>query len=105
MPLMRNVLLLQVIGVQPAASDAMRQSVAAGRIVDAPSSDTLSDATAGGQTGYAVTGVQGHCKHCGCHRCQCAPRAVASVACVRGASWPIPTLHAAVTSWVARASL
>jgi hypothetical protein len=36
-----------VIGVQPAASDVMRQSVAAGRIVDAPSSDTLSDATAG----------------------------------------------------------
>lgn len=40
-------LLMQVIGVQPAASDVMRQSVAAGHIVDAPSSDTLSDATAG----------------------------------------------------------
>lgn len=41
------LLLLQVIGVQPAASDVMRQSVAAGRIVDAPSNETLSDATAG----------------------------------------------------------
>jgi threonine dehydratase len=43
-------LLLQVIGVQPAASDVMRQSVAAGHIVDAPSSETLSDATAGAAT-------------------------------------------------------
>jgi threonine dehydratase len=50
MLLMRFVL-LQVIGVQPAASDVMRQSVAAGRIVDAPLSDTLSDATAGRQLG------------------------------------------------------
>lgn len=33
--------------MQPAASDVMRQSVEAGRIVDVPSSDTLSDATAG----------------------------------------------------------
>jgi threonine dehydratase len=36
-----------VVGAQPAASDVMRQSVAAGCIVDAPSGDTLSDATAG----------------------------------------------------------
>jgi threonine dehydratase len=49
--LLMKTVLLQVIGVQPAASDAMRQSVAAGRIVDAPSGDTLSDATAGRQTG------------------------------------------------------
>lgn len=47
-----HCVLLQVIGVQPAASDVMRQSVAAGHIVDAPSSDTLSDATAGGQNGW-----------------------------------------------------
>eukprot|EP00879_Flechtneria_rotunda_P021878 GHRR01023073.1.p1 GENE.GHRR01023073.1~~GHRR01023073.1.p1 ORF type:complete len:253 (+),score=120.28 GHRR01023073.1:93-851(+) len=40
-----------VVGVQPAASAVMRQSVEAGRIVEAPSSGsllTLSDATAGG---------------------------------------------------------
>lgn len=43
-----------VVGAQPAASDVMRQSVAAGVIVDAPSDDTLSDATAGA----AVRGVQ-----------------------------------------------
>ena len=37
-----------VVGCQPAASDVMRQSVAAGYIVDVPSGATLSDATAGG---------------------------------------------------------
>jgi threonine dehydratase len=37
----------QVIGVQPTASDVMRQCVAAGRIVDVPCGNTLSDATAG----------------------------------------------------------
>ena len=36
-----------VVGCQPAASDVMRQSVAAGYIVDVPSGATLSDATAG----------------------------------------------------------
>lgn len=36
-----------VVGCQPAASDVMRQSVAAGHIVDMPSENTLSDATAG----------------------------------------------------------
>lgn len=36
-----------VVGAQPAASDVMRQSVAAGRIVEVASADTLSDATAG----------------------------------------------------------
>ncbi len=38
----------RVVGCQPAASDVMRQSVAAGRIVEVPSQETLSDATAGG---------------------------------------------------------
>lgn len=38
----------RVVGCQPAASDVMRQSVAAGIIVDVPSQPTLSDATAGG---------------------------------------------------------
>ncbi len=38
----------RVVGCQPAASDVMRQSVAAGHIVDVPSEDTLSDGTAGG---------------------------------------------------------
>ncbi len=40
-----------VVGCQPAASDVMRQSVAAGTIVDMPSAPTLSDATAGEHTG------------------------------------------------------
>ena len=38
---------LRVVGCQPAASNVMQQSVAAGRIVQATSSDTLSDGTAG----------------------------------------------------------
>lgn len=39
---------IRVVGCQPAASDAMRASVVAGRIVDQPSGDTLSDGSAGG---------------------------------------------------------
>lgn len=46
---------VRVVGCQPAASDVMRQSVLAGRIVDAPSGDTLSDATAGGIEEGAIT--------------------------------------------------
>jgi hypothetical protein len=38
---------VRVVGCQPAASNVMQQSVAAGRVVDAPSGDTLSDGTAG----------------------------------------------------------
>jgi len=34
---------IQVVGCQPAASDVMRQSVAARHIVDVPSAGTLSD--------------------------------------------------------------
>ena len=34
---------IHVVGCQPAASDVMLQSVVAGRIVDVPSEDTLSD--------------------------------------------------------------
>ncbi|WIA11794.1 hypothetical protein OEZ85_011886 [Tetradesmus obliquus] len=44
-----------VVGAQPAASDVMRQSVAAGSIVDVPSWETLSDATAGGIEEGAIT--------------------------------------------------
>lgn len=46
---------VKVVGCQPAASDVMRQSVEAGRIVGAPSGETLSDATAGGIEEGAVT--------------------------------------------------
>ncbi|KAI8462928.1 MAG: tryptophan synthase beta subunit-like PLP-dependent enzyme [Monoraphidium minutum] len=46
---------VRVVGCQPAASDVMRQSVAAGRIVAAASGKTLSDATAGGIEEGAVT--------------------------------------------------
>ncbi|KAI8462337.1 MAG: tryptophan synthase beta subunit-like PLP-dependent enzyme [Monoraphidium minutum] len=46
---------VRVVGCQPAASDVMRQSVAAGRIVAAASGETLSDATAGGIEEGAVT--------------------------------------------------
>ncbi|KAF8071054.1 bhcB [Scenedesmus sp. PABB004] len=45
-----------VVGAQPAASDVMARCVAAGRILDdAPDSDTLSDATAGGIEQGAIT--------------------------------------------------
>jgi len=37
----------RVVGCQPAACDTMRQSVAAGRVVDGQNVVTLSDATAG----------------------------------------------------------
>lgn len=37
-----------VVGCQPEASDVMRASVAAGRIVDQSSGETLSDGSAGG---------------------------------------------------------
>lgn len=37
-----------VVGCQPAASDVMRASVAAGCILDQPSGETLSDGSAGG---------------------------------------------------------
>ena len=39
---------IRVIGCQPAASNVMQASVAAGRILDQPSSETLSDGSAGG---------------------------------------------------------
>lgn len=38
---------VRVVGCQPLASNIMQQSVAAGHIVQAPSSSTLSDGTAG----------------------------------------------------------
>jgi len=41
---------VRVIGCQPAASCVMMQSVRAGRILDLPSADTLSDGTAGNST-------------------------------------------------------
>ena len=41
---------LRIIGCQPRASDVMAQSIAAGRVVDVASQDTLSDGTAGAQT-------------------------------------------------------
>eukprot|EP00878_Enallax_costatus_P014301 GHUV01014959.1.p1 GENE.GHUV01014959.1~~GHUV01014959.1.p1 ORF type:complete len:250 (+),score=63.21 GHUV01014959.1:301-1050(+) len=44
-----------VVGAQPSASDIMRQSVKAGWIVEAPSQDTLSDATAGGIEEGSIT--------------------------------------------------
>jgi hypothetical protein len=46
---------VRVVGCSPANSDVMRASVAAGRIVDAPWRDTISDATAGGIEEGAVT--------------------------------------------------
>ena len=39
---------IRVVGCQPAASNVMQASVAAGRILDQPSSETLSDGSAGG---------------------------------------------------------
>ena len=44
-----------IVGCQPAASPVMSESVGAGRIVEWPSTDTLSDATAGGVETGAVT--------------------------------------------------
>ena len=44
-----------IVGCQPAASPVMSESVTAGRIVEWPSTETLSDATAGGVETGAVT--------------------------------------------------
>ena len=44
-----------IVGCQPAASPVMSESVGAGEIVEWPSTDTLSDATAGGVETGAVT--------------------------------------------------
>merc|ERR1719242_547726 len=44
-----------IVGCQPAASPVMSESVGAGKIVEWPSTDTLSDATAGGVETGAVT--------------------------------------------------
>ena len=46
---------VKIIGCQPAASDVMAQSVAAGVILDLPSEPTLSDGTAGGIEPDAIT--------------------------------------------------
>lgn len=42
------LILLQIIGCQPSQSAVMTESVKAGKILDLPSGDTLSDGTAGG---------------------------------------------------------
>ena len=44
-----------IVGCQPAASPVMSESVGAGEIVEWPSTETLSDATAGGVATGAVT--------------------------------------------------
>ena len=46
---------IHVVGCQPEASDVMRRSVAAGRVVAVPWRETLSEATAGGLEEGAVT--------------------------------------------------
>lgn len=46
---------VRIIGAQPKHSDVMRRSLAAGRILDVPSKETLSDGTAGGIEPDAVT--------------------------------------------------
>ncbi|XP_072051609.1 putative threonine dehydratase [Amphiura filiformis] len=46
---------IKIIGCQPAASCVMSESIKAGKIIDIPSYDTLSDATAGGIEEGAVT--------------------------------------------------
>ncbi|XP_078701585.1 L-threonine ammonia-lyase-like [Branchiostoma floridae x Branchiostoma belcheri] len=45
----------KIVGCQPARSAVMAQSVAAGRILDLPSLDTLSDGTAGGVEEGSIT--------------------------------------------------
>ncbi len=45
----------RIVGAQPRRSDVMRRSLAADRIVDVPSGETLSDATAGGIEAGSVT--------------------------------------------------
>ena len=51
---------VRVVGCQPAASNVMMESVKAGRILDLPSSPTLSDGTAG--EGFVICS-QCHCSH------------------------------------------
>lgn len=46
---------VEIVGCQPAASDVMAASLAAGRILDRPSRPTLSDGTAGGIEPDAIT--------------------------------------------------
>ncbi|KAK9833557.1 hypothetical protein WJX81_005844 [Elliptochloris bilobata] len=46
---------VHIVGCQPSASDVMRRSVDAGRIVEHPSLPTLSDGTAGGVEEGAIT--------------------------------------------------
>jgi len=46
---------IHVVGCQPAASDVMRASVAAGQILDQASEDTLSDGSAGGVEEGSIT--------------------------------------------------
>lgn len=46
---------IRVVGCQPAASDVMRQSVAAGRVVEADWRPTLSEGTVGGLEAGAIT--------------------------------------------------
>ncbi len=46
---------IDVIGCQPAASAVMAKSIEAGKILDMPSSSTLSDGTAGGIEAGAIT--------------------------------------------------
>ncbi len=52
---------IRVIGCQPRASNVMAQSVAAGRILDVPSEDTLSDGTAGQPIGYLYPAAVFYC--------------------------------------------
>lgn len=42
------LILMQMIGCQPSQSAVMSESVKAGKILDLPSGDTLSDGTGGG---------------------------------------------------------
>ena len=42
------LILMQLIGCQPSQSAVMSESVKAGKILDLPSGDTLSDGTSGG---------------------------------------------------------
>ena len=46
---------IQIVGCSPAASPAMHACLEAGRIIDVPCRDTLSDATAGGVEPGAIT--------------------------------------------------
>lgn len=46
---------VEVVGCSPARSPALHRSVAAGRLIEEPTSETISDATAGGVEAGAVT--------------------------------------------------